>query len=138
MPAWLTRSVQLEGKYRLVLDSETQEIITLGEFEARTKSRCPNTISGSSFSSSGLRASRPVVRADLNDLREFAESFKLHTPVPADLISIVTQDPAKREELREKVVAQIFSGGTVGGAVEKRVLDSEADSDNEGVKRRRL
>jgi hypothetical protein len=33
--------------------------------------------------------------AKLNELREFAKTFKLKTPIPADLIGILAKDPAK-------------------------------------------
>lgn len=38
----------------------------------------------------------------LNDLKKFADSFKLHTPVPTDLVSIIAKDPAKQKEIQEK------------------------------------
>jgi hypothetical protein len=38
----------------------------------------------------------------LNDLKKFADNFKLHTPVPSDLVSIIAKDPAKQKEIQEK------------------------------------
>lgn len=38
----------------------------------------------------------------LNDLKNFASSFKLNTPVPSDLVSIIAKDPAKQKEIQEK------------------------------------
>ena len=38
----------------------------------------------------------------LNDLKRFADSFKLHTPVPSDLVSIIAKDPVKQKEIQEK------------------------------------
>lgn len=38
----------------------------------------------------------------LNDLKKFADSFKLHTPVPSDLVSIIAKDPVKQKEIQEK------------------------------------
>ncbi|GAP83677.1 hypothetical protein SAMD00023353_0500690 [Rosellinia necatrix] len=38
----------------------------------------------------------------LIELRRFADSFKLPTPVPLDLISIIAKDPAKQREIQEK------------------------------------
>ena len=38
----------------------------------------------------------------LNDLKRFADSFKLNTPVPSDLVSIIAKDPAKQKEIQEK------------------------------------
>lgn len=40
----------------------------------------------------------------LNDLKKFADSFKLHTPVPTDLVSIIAKDPAKQREIQEKAI----------------------------------
>lgn len=38
----------------------------------------------------------------LIELRRFADSFKLPTPVPLDLIGIIAKDPAKQREIQEK------------------------------------
>ncbi|KAI0181277.1 hypothetical protein GGR52DRAFT_577836 [Hypoxylon sp. FL1284] len=38
----------------------------------------------------------------LTELKKFANSFKLPTPVPVDLISIIAKDPAKQREIQEK------------------------------------
>jgi hypothetical protein len=38
----------------------------------------------------------------LIELRKFAQSFKLPTPVPPDLIGIIAKDPAKQKEIRQK------------------------------------
>ena len=38
----------------------------------------------------------------LNDLKKFADSFKLNTPVPSDLVSIIAKDPAKLKEIQER------------------------------------
>ncbi|KAL7623926.1 poly(A)-binding protein binding protein [Parahypoxylon ruwenzoriense] len=38
----------------------------------------------------------------LIELKKFADSFKLPTPVPVDLISIIAKDPAKQREIQEK------------------------------------
>ncbi|TVY83812.1 Uncharacterized protein LSUE1_G001222, partial [Lachnellula suecica] len=38
----------------------------------------------------------------LKDLKKFADSFKLNTPVPTDLVSIIAKDPAKQKEIQEK------------------------------------
>ncbi|KAI0013231.1 hypothetical protein F4779DRAFT_625389 [Xylariaceae sp. FL0662B] len=38
----------------------------------------------------------------LIELKKFAEGFKLPTPVPLDLISIIAKDPAKQKEIQEK------------------------------------
>ncbi|KAI1083754.1 hypothetical protein F5B20DRAFT_568426 [Whalleya microplaca] len=38
----------------------------------------------------------------LIELKKFAQGFKLPTPVPLDLISIIAKDPAKQREIQEK------------------------------------
>lgn len=38
----------------------------------------------------------------LNDLKAFATSFKLHTPVPSDLVPIIAKDPKKQKEIQAK------------------------------------
>ncbi|KAH9898712.1 hypothetical protein F4778DRAFT_771743 [Xylariomycetidae sp. FL2044] len=38
----------------------------------------------------------------LTELKKFATNFKLPTPVPVDLISIIAKDPAKQREIQEK------------------------------------
>ena len=38
----------------------------------------------------------------LNDLKAFANNFKLHTPVPSDLVPIIAKDPKKQREIQAK------------------------------------
>lgn len=38
----------------------------------------------------------------LNDLMKFSKNFKLHTPVPKDLVPILAKDKSKQEEIMEK------------------------------------
>ncbi|KAI9850032.1 MAG: hypothetical protein M1838_006172 [Thelocarpon superellum] len=38
----------------------------------------------------------------LNDLMKWSKGFKLHTPVPKDLVSILAKDKTKQEEIMEK------------------------------------
>ena len=38
----------------------------------------------------------------LNDLMKFSQNFKLHTPVPKDLVPILAKDKSKQEEIMEK------------------------------------
>lgn len=38
----------------------------------------------------------------LDDLKKFADSFKLHTLVPLDLLLLMTKNPAKQKEVQEK------------------------------------
>lgn len=41
-------------------------------------------------------------KVKFNDLKKFADSFKLHTPIPSDLVSIIAKDPTKQKEIQEK------------------------------------
>ncbi|TQS36314.1 hypothetical protein Golomagni_03242 [Golovinomyces magnicellulatus] len=38
----------------------------------------------------------------LNDLKAFANNFKLNTPVPSDLVPIIARDPKKQKEIQAK------------------------------------
>ena len=40
----------------------------------------------------------------LTELKKFATSFKLSTPVPTDLVSIIAKDPAKQKEIQAKAI----------------------------------
>lgn len=40
----------------------------------------------------------------LTELKKFANSFKLSTPVPTDLVSIIAKDPAKQKEIQAKAI----------------------------------
>ena len=40
----------------------------------------------------------------MNDLKKFADTFKLNTPVPKDLVPIIAKDPAKQQEIQEKAI----------------------------------
>ena len=40
----------------------------------------------------------------LTELKKFANSFKLSTPVPGDLVSIIAKDPAKQKEIQAKAI----------------------------------
>lgn len=51
--------------------------------------------------SSKARADKEV---KLTELKKFATSFKLSTPVPSDLVSIIAKDPAKQKEIQAKAM----------------------------------
>lgn len=40
----------------------------------------------------------------LTELKKFANNFKLSTPVPTDLVSIIAKDPAKQKEIQAKAI----------------------------------
>jgi hypothetical protein len=60
----------------------------------------------------------------LNDLKKFADSFKLHTPVPTDLVSIIAKDPAKQKEIQEKAKRNAEEAKTHAPEVTKAVTPS--------------
>lgn len=43
----------------------------------------------------------------LTELKKFANSFKLSTPVPSDLISIIAKDPLKQQEIQAKALQNV-------------------------------
>lgn len=51
--------------------------------------------------SSKARADKEV---KLTELKKFATSFKLSTPVPSDLVSIIAKDPVKQQEIQAKAM----------------------------------
>jgi hypothetical protein len=59
-----------------------------------------------------VHRSRGIARAPLGnvtameDLKRFGESFKLTTPIPKDVLGLLSKDPAKQKELIEKNKAQ--------------------------------
>ena len=54
---------------------------------------------------------RKMARQDkavkLNDLKKFAENFKLHTPVPQDLVPILAKEKSKQDEIVQKALQQV-------------------------------
>jgi hypothetical protein len=48
----------------------------------------------------------------LNDLKKFAENFKLNTEVPPDLVPILAKDKRKQKEIVDKAKAQAVDGPT--------------------------
>lgn len=40
----------------------------------------------------------------MTELKKFANSFKLSTPVPTDLVSIIAKDPSKQKEIQAKAI----------------------------------
>ncbi|KAI8630976.1 hypothetical protein F5Y19DRAFT_483620 [Xylariaceae sp. FL1651] len=61
----------------------------------------------------------------LIELKKFADSFKLPTPVPVDLISIIAKDPAKQREIQEKAQRD-------AAEVAKRKAEEAAAKDKKG------
>jgi serine/threonine protein kinase len=48
----------------------------------------------------------------LSDLKKFAESFKLQTPIPDGLVSTLAKDPAKQKEIQEKALRNVQESKT--------------------------
>lgn len=65
-----------------------------------------NFASNQRFMAEKARTSKAKVDKEvkLTELKKFAESFKLCTPVPKDLISIIAKDPAKQKQIQEKAI----------------------------------
>ncbi|TWU74903.1 hypothetical protein ED733_004028 [Metarhizium rileyi] len=57
------------------------------------------------------KARNHKARADkevkLTELKKFANSFKLSTPVPTDLVSIIAKDPVKQKEIQAKAMKNV-------------------------------
>ncbi|KFZ07481.1 hypothetical protein V501_06415 [Pseudogymnoascus sp. VKM F-4519 (FW-2642)] len=51
-----------------------------------------------------LEKARKDREAKLDDLRAFSKSFNLHAPIPADLLPILTKDPAKQRHIQAKAL----------------------------------
>ncbi|KAF5625342.1 alcohol dehydrogenase [Fusarium tjaetaba] len=72
----------------------------------------------------------------LAELKKFAESFKLATPVPSDLIDILSKDPSKQQEIKEKAIraaeairaAKSFAHKKTEAAETKEAAEAERQS----------
>ncbi|EFX06516.1 pab1-binding protein [Grosmannia clavigera kw1407] len=63
----------------------------------------------------------------LQELKKFATNFKLTTPVPSDLISIIAKDPAKQKQIQEKALQNVEEMAAKTKA-EAKVKDSTTTS----------
>ncbi|KAL1856470.1 hypothetical protein VTK73DRAFT_8276 [Phialemonium thermophilum] len=78
--------------------SSTVEHDVLKEFKSfATQQR----LNAEKVRSSKAKADKEV---KLIELKKFADSFKLATPVPSDLISIIAKDPAKQKQIQAKAM----------------------------------
>ncbi|KAI9892263.1 MAG: hypothetical protein M1814_001722 [Vezdaea aestivalis] len=57
----------------------------------------------------------------LNDLMKFSQTFKLHTPVPKDLLSILARDPTKQEQIVENANRNAAETETAGPSTKKQL-----------------
>jgi len=66
----------------------------------------------------------------LQELKKFADNFKLTTPVPNDLISIIAKDPAKQKQIQQKALQNVeeMAKAKKDGVVK----DKETPSTSEG------
>ncbi|KAI1068321.1 hypothetical protein LB507_004614 [Fusarium sp. FIESC RH6] len=66
----------------------------------------------------------------LTELKKFADSFKLSTPVPTDLVSIIAKDPAKQQEIQAKAIknAEEVAKAKATAVVKEKVAPSAKDS----------
>ncbi|KAL2759523.1 hypothetical protein ACRALDRAFT_2038380 [Sodiomyces alcalophilus JCM 7366] len=64
----------------------------------------------------------------LTELKKFAQGFKLSTPVPTDLISIITKDPAKQKEIQAKALQNAEE------VARRRAADASAKTKNPNPK----
>ncbi|KAG9499478.1 hypothetical protein J7337_007934 [Fusarium musae] len=77
------------------------------------------------------RRERKKLKEDkLTELKKFAQSFKLATPVPSDLIDILSKDPYKQQEIKEKAIrdAEPFAHKKTEGAETKEDAEPEKQS----------
>jgi hypothetical protein len=51
--------------------------------------------------SQNIKNHKPIKFADL---KQFSDSFKLRTPVPTDIVPILTKDPLKQNEIQERAL----------------------------------
>ncbi|KAK8087321.1 hypothetical protein PG994_002295 [Apiospora phragmitis] len=68
----------------------------------------------------------------LHELKKFATNFKLPTPVPVDLISIIAKDPAKQREIQEKASRDAAEVAQRRKAEELAAKDKKPTASKEG------
>ncbi|KAJ6439615.1 PAB1 binding protein (Pbp1) [Purpureocillium lavendulum] len=93
-----TRNVPTQAKEGTPSATSTVERDVLNSFKSfATQQR----LNAEKVRSSKARADKEV---KLTELKKFASSFKLSTPVPTDLVSIIAKDPAKQKEIQAKAL----------------------------------
>ncbi|GJN74228.1 hypothetical protein PLICBS_008319 [Purpureocillium lilacinum] len=93
-----TRNVPAQAKEGTPSATSTVERDVLNSFKSfATQQR----LNAEKVRSSKARADKEV---KLTELKKFASSFKLSTPVPSDLVSIIAKDPAKQKEIQAKAM----------------------------------
>ncbi|KAK1751224.1 hypothetical protein QBC47DRAFT_86388 [Echria macrotheca] len=66
----------------------------------------------------------------LNELKNFASSFKLSTPVPKDLIGIIAKDPAKQLAIQEKAQRHVEEMKEKAAEAAKKAQEAAAAKDS--------
>ncbi|EXK49052.1 hypothetical protein FOXG_00960 [Fusarium oxysporum f. sp. lycopersici 4287] len=74
----------------------------------------------------------------LTELKKFANSFKLSTPVPTDLVSIIAKDPLKQQEIQAKAIknAEEVAKAKATAVTKEKVApskDSQAKTSGQGA-----
>lgn len=93
-----TRNVPVQAKEGAPSATSTVERDVLNSFRSfATQQR----LNAEKVRTSKARADKEV---KLTELKKFASSFKLTTPVPSDLVSIIAKDPAKQKEIQAKAI----------------------------------
>ena len=70
----------------------------------------------------------------LNDLKKFSTNFKLHTPVPKDLVPILAKDTAKQHEIVEKAQREAEQKAAPPSKTLASSGDQAASSKNDGTR----
>ncbi|KXJ97417.1 hypothetical protein Micbo1qcDRAFT_200116 [Microdochium bolleyi] len=95
-PAAAGRTVSPQGKEAAPSATSTVERDVLKEFKTFANQQ---RLNAEKARSTKAKADKEV---KLTELKKFADSFKLPTLVPVDLIPIIAKDPAKQREIQEK------------------------------------
>jgi hypothetical protein len=102
----------------IVTDEETvsTSTITLSSFNCTAAPQSPESASIATFTTAfktfadrerkvientGSTIAKINNQIKLNELKKFADSFELHTPVPLDVVQIMSKDPTTQRETRE-------------------------------------
>jgi hypothetical protein len=97
-----------ESLYSLEVNLPGNRVVTF----AKKENVKPDNNALAKYAMHQVHQSRGISRAPLGnvtgmeDLKRFGESFKLNTPIPKDVLGLLSKDPAKQKELIEKNEAQ--------------------------------
>ncbi|KAG6033546.1 hypothetical protein E4U40_005224 [Claviceps sp. LM458 group G5] len=94
----LSRNSSMLPKDNTLSATSTVERDVLKEFKSFASQQ---RLNAEKARSNKARADKEV---KLTELKKFANNFKLTTPVPTDLVSIIAKDPAKQKEIQAKAM----------------------------------